>query len=101
MAGIPIAKISAGGGVNSISHSFYGTCDTAQGTAAKIVKIADSNINAMDVTNGMMLSVKFTAANTVASPTLTIQTSGGTQLVAAKSIMRYGTTAPSTSATTS
>lgn len=49
----------------------------------------------------MLLCVKFTYTNSVASPTLTIQNLSGTQLIAAKSIMRYGTTAPSTSAATS
>lgn len=49
----------------------------------------------------MLLCVKFTNANGVANPTLTIQNSSGTQLIAAKNIMRYGTTRPSTSAATS
>ena len=104
MAGGVVGKITTAGtgaGTHLLAHTFYGTCDTAAATAAKIVKLSDSNINAATLITGMMLSVKFTYANGVASPTLTVQTSGGTQLIAAKSIMRYGTTAPSTSAATS
>lgn len=104
MAGGVVGKITTAGtgaGTHLLAHTFYGTCATAAATAAKIVKLSDSNINAATLITGMMLSVKFTYANGVASPTLTVQTSGGTQLIAAKSIMRYGTTAPSTNAATS
>ena len=104
MAGGVIGKVTTSGtgaGTHLVSHTFYGTCDTAAATAAKIVKLSDSGVNAATLLTGMMISVKFTNANGVASPTLTIQTNGGTQLIAAKSIMRYGTTAPSTSAATS
>lgn len=101
MAGGVIGKVTAGGGTHLVTNTFYGTCDTAAATAAKIVKLVDANPNAATLITGMLLCVKFTNANGVASPTLTIQTSGGTQLIAAKSIMRYGTTAPSTSAASS
>ena len=96
MAGQVLGKVTAGGGTHLISNTFYGTCDTAAGTAAKIVKLVDTNPNAATLITGMMLTVKFTNSNSVASPTLTIQTSSGTQIIAAKSIMRYGTTAAST-----
>lgn len=98
MAGQIISKIAAGGGTHLVSSSFYGTCETPQETAAKIAKLADANIDTFKEVVGMLVSIKFTAANIVANPTLTLQTSGGTQLFAAKSIMRYGTTAPNTSA---
>ena len=101
MAGGVIGKVTAGGGTHLVTNTFYGTCDTAAATAAKIVKLVDTSPNAATLITGMLLCVKFTYANGVASPTLTIQTSGGTQLIAAKSIMRYGTTAPSTNAATS
>ena len=101
MAGGVIGKVTAGGGTHLVTNTFYGTCDTAAATAAKIVKLTDTNPNAATLITGMLLCVKFTNANSVASPTLTIQTSGGTEIIAAKSIMRYGTTAPSTSAATS
>lgn len=101
MAGGVIGKVTAGGGTHLVTNTFYGTCDTAAATAAKIVKLVDTAPNAATLITGMLLCVKFTYANGVASPTLTIQTSGGTQIIAAKSIMRYGTTAPSTNAATS
>ena len=101
MAGGVIGKVTAGGGTHLVTNTFYGTCATANNTAAKIVKLADSNPNAATLITGMLLCVKFTYSNTVANPTLTIQTSGGTQLIAAKSIMKYGTTIPGTTEATS
>ena len=73
--------------------SFYGTSETGSSTAEKAVTCAefsDSNLSA-----GTTIRIKFTYANGVASPTLKIN--GGT----AKNIYLYGTTAPSTSASTS
>lgn len=104
MAGGVVGKLTTAGtgaGTHLLSNTFYGTCDTAAATAAKIVKLADTGVNAATLITGMQLSVKFTYANGVANPTLTVQTNGGTELIAAKSIMRYGTTAPSTSAASS
>jgi hypothetical protein len=98
MAGQVLGKVTAGGGTHLISNTFYGTCDTAAGTTAKIAKLVDTNTNAFSVITGMLLAVKFTNTNTAANPTLTLQTSGGTALLAAKNIYRYGSTAPSTSA---
>ncbi len=71
----------------------YGECSTAAGTAAKTVTLSDSM--SFTLAAGASVFVKFANANTVASPTLAVN---GTT---AKSIMRYGTTAPSTSAKTS
>lgn len=110
MAGQVITKISADSGTHLISNSFYGTCSTAAATAAKEVIINNPNINSVTLVRGMVLTVKFTYANGVASPTLTLFNNGGTEaspskgattLVAAKNIYRYGTTAPSTSAASS
>ena len=111
MAGQVITKISASSGTHLISSSFYGTCSTAAATAAKEVIINDPAItDAITLINGMTLAVKFTYANGVASPKITVYNNGGsaaspskgsTTLIAEKSIMRYGTTAPSTSAATS
>lgn len=101
MAGGVIGKVSAGGGTHLVTNTFYGTCETAAATAAKIVKLVDTAPNAATLITGMLLCVKFTNTNSVANPTLTIQTSGGTQLIAAKNIMKYGTTRPSTSVATS
>mgnify|MGYP003289460519 CR=1 FL=1 len=71
----------------------YGECSTAAGTAAKTVTLSDSM--SFTLAAGASVFVKFTNANSVANPTLAVN---GTT---AKAIMRYGTTAPSTSAKTS
>lgn len=101
MAGQIITKITADGGTHLVSSSFYGTCETAADEAAKIVKLVDTHVNAATFVTGMALAVKFTYNNTIASPTLTVQTNGGTQIMAAKNIYRYGTTRPSTNNATS
>lgn len=67
----------------------YGTCNTAGGTAAKVV----NDITQFDSTYlvaGTTIFIKFTNANTVANPTLNVNGTG------AIAIKRYGTTAPST-----
>ena len=71
----------------------FGSCSTAAATAAKTVTLDDSM--SFTLAKGASVFVKFTNANSVASPTLAVN---GTT---AKAIMRYGTTAPSTSAKTS
>ena len=68
----------------------YGTCDTAAATAAKVV-----TLSGFTLVTGATIHVKFTNSNTVANPTLNVNSTG------AKSIMRYGTTAVSTSTDTS
>lgn len=110
MAGQIISKVTAGGGEHLISSSFYGTCATAQGTALKEVIINDPDVTAASFKRGMLLSVKFTSANTHATPTMTIfnnsgteasPTKGSTTLLANRQIMRYGTTKPGNTAKTS
>ena len=71
----------------------YCTCSTASGTAAKVATIESGSLTSLN--EGDQAIVKFTNANGVASPTLQVGTT------TAKSIKRYGTTAPSTSAATS
>ena len=71
----------------------FGSCSTAAGTAAKTVTLDDSMTFTLE--KGASVFVKFTNANSVANPTLAVN---GTT---AKAIMRYGTTAPSTSAKSS
>lgn len=70
----------------------YGYCSTATATAAKVVTVSPT---VTSLTAGLIIAVKFQYANTVASPTLNVNSLG------AKSIKRYGTTAPSTSAASS
>ena len=78
-------------GSANIHH--FGSCSTAAATAAKTVTLDDSM--SFTLAKGASVFVKFTNANSVASPTLAVN---GTT---AKAIMRYGTTAPSTTAKTS
>lgn len=73
----------------------YCTCATAAGTKAKTTTIVSGTFTADDLVTGAQVLVKFTYSNTVADPTLKI---GSTT---AKTIKRYGTTAPSTSAASS
>lgn len=84
-----IDGISFDGSAN-IHH--YGTCETAAATAAKVATIDSETFT---LAAGAMVFIKMTYANGVANPTLNVNSTG------AKSIKRYGTTAPSTSAATS
>ena len=69
----------------------YGTCSTAAGTAQKEVTID----GVTELSAGVTVAVKFTNANSIANPTLKVNS------LDAKAIKRYGTTAPSTSAASS
>lgn len=73
----------------------YLTCGTAAGTAAKTTTLIRGDFTSDDLVAGAQVLVKFTNTNTIANPTLSIN---GTT---AKSIKRYGTTAPSTSSASS
>lgn len=95
MANGLIGKVTAGGGTHLIASTAYFTCATAGGTKAKIAAAADTSLDSITLMTGLTIYVKFTNANTVASPTLALYKSDGTtSLLAAKNIMRYGTTAP-------
>lgn len=74
-----------------IASTLYGTCSTAAATAAKVVTCANFD----KLITGVTIHVKMTYSNTVANPTLNVNSTG------AKSIKRYGTTAPSKSAASS
>lgn len=70
----------------------YGVCATSGAVDAKTVTVSHSGFK---LVTGSQVLIKFTNANTVASPTLNVNGTG------AKAIRRYGTTAPSTSAASS
>lgn len=72
----------------------YLTCATAAGTAAKTTTLVSGTLPST-LTTGLQVLVKFTNSNSIASPTLAVGS------LTAKSIKRYGTTAPSTASTTS
>ena len=79
----------------NIASTAYFTCSTGASTAAKVANLIDSSETLSVLFPGMTIHVKFTNSNTAANPTLTIGDTG------AKAIMRYGTTAASTSANSS
>ena len=88
-----ITKITdTGSTTHPVAHNLYGTCSTAAGTAAKVVTCTDWDTKAANIPVGTTIHVKFTNANTVASPTLNINSTG------AINIYRYGTTATGTTA---
>lgn len=68
----------------------YLRCETAAATAAKTTTLISGSFDSSDLVTGAQVVVEFTHANGVANPTLSIN---GTT---AKSIKRYGTTAPGT-----
>lgn len=90
-----IYKINQSGTDYNIASSAYCTCGTAAGTKAKEANLQNSSSNGFILATGVTIHVKFTYSNTVADPTLNVNGTG------AKSIMRYGTTAASTSTKTS
>lgn len=96
MANNIISSLQLGSGDVSVFTIPYGECSTAAGTAAKTVTVQGDFV----LEKGAVVAVKFTNSNSVASPTLNVTPQGGTA-TGAKSIMRYGTTAVSTSALTS
>ena len=102
MANGVIGKVTAGGGTHLVTSTFYGTCTTAAGTAAKIVKLADATPDSATLITGMLLAVRFTNANSVANPTLTVQRNVNTaNLIAAKPIVVHGSTTAGTTIGTS
>ena len=66
-----IADVTVGGVNHPVGSSLYGTCDTAAGTAAKVVTM--SNFDTLKT--GVAIQVKFNNANTASTPTLNV---GGT-----------------------
>ena len=72
---------------NSKATNHYGTCTTASGTVSKVVTCSGFTLY-----KGATIWVKFTNANSVAKPTLNVNSTG------AKSIYAYGSTLTATSA---
>ena len=74
-----------------IASAMYGLCTTPGGTAAKVV-----SLSAFDtLMAGVVIAVKFSQANTAASPTLNVNGTGDIP------IYQYGTKAPGNTAATS
>lgn len=85
--GVTASQIGAA--ASGHTHIYYGECSTAADTVAKTVTVPNFKLE-----TGAMVIVKFTNANSIASPTLNVSGTG------AKPIYRYGTTAVSTATTT-
>ena len=86
-----VGQLDPGNGTNhAIGSTAYGYCQTAAGTAAKVV-----DMTGFVLITGATIHVKFQYTNTATSPTLNVNGTG------AKAIYRYGTTAPSTNVQTS
>lgn len=73
-----------------IQNTSYTTCSTGASTAAKTAALTN-----FVLTTGSAVRVKFTNTNTASNPTLNINSTG------AKPIMKFGTTAAGTTATSS
>ena len=85
-----IGKINPGNGTNyALGSTAYGYCETAGDTAAKVV-----DMTGFELVTGATIFVKFKNANSAASPTLNVNSTG------AKPMYRYGTTAMSTTSGT-
>lgn len=85
------SSYSGGGGGGGGNTFFYGTCSTAANVAAKTVTVDDSFV----LTAGVRVAVYMTYTNSKANPTLNVNGTG------AAAILRYGSTAASTSAASS
>lgn len=92
---VNVSDLSNDSGFITSPNIPYCTCATAAGTKAKTTTIVSGTFTEANLVTGAQVLVKFTYSNTVADPTLKI---GSTT---AKTIKRYGTTAPSTSAASS
>ena len=55
-------------------RSFYGTCDTAAATAAKVVTLSDTS--GWELKAGTIVGIKFTNTNTASNVTLNVNSSG-------------------------
>ena len=91
MANKLINSISAGGADVGVFGLPYGECSTAADTAAKTVTVQGD----FALEKGAMVAIKFTYTNAVENPTLNVNGSGDIPM------MRYGSTAISTSSLTS
>ena len=93
-----IGQVQIGENYYPVGSILYGTCSTAANEAAKVVNdnnLTTTTFNDNNLATGVTIHIKFTYSNTVANPTLKVGNA------TAKPIMRYGTTAISTTAATS
>lgn len=76
-----VGKVNAGGSEHLVGSTLYGTCDTAESTAAKVVVCPDFT----DLIEGVTIHVKFTHQNSASNnATLNVNSTG------AKPVMEFG-----------
>lgn len=68
--------------------SFYGTCNTAAATAAKVVTL--SVTTGWQLVAGTVVGVKFTNTNTAANPTLNVNSSGAKSIFVNNAVLTTG-----------
>lgn len=68
-----IREINVGGTLHDVKSTHYATCGTAAATAAKVATIQNG---AFTLETGVKVSVKFTYANSAASATLNVNSTG-------------------------
>lgn len=71
----PISTGSGGGGTTTNSKLYYGTCDTAASTAAKVVTCSGFVLE-----TGAHISVKFTYSSNKSNPTLNVNGTGAVSI---------------------
>lgn len=80
--------------------SFYGTCDTAAATAAKVITVVDTDNN-FSLRPGVLVTVKFDNVNTANNPTFNVNNTGAKSVsynnavVSTDSLWAGGDSAPS------
>lgn len=80
--------------------SFYGTCDTAAATAAKVITVVDTENN-FSLRPGVLVTVKFDNVNTANNPTFNVNNTGAKSVsynnavVSTDSLWAGGDSAPS------
>jgi len=71
-----VEQVKVGNTTHNLASTAYGICDTAAGTAEKTV-----NMTGFYLTKGVTVHIKFTNANSAASPTLNINETGAKPIV--------------------
>lgn len=71
-----VGKVNAGGSEHLVGSTLYGTCDTAESTAAKVVVCPDFTT----LIEGVTIHVKFDNSNTATNPTLNVNSTGAKRI---------------------
>lgn len=89
-----ISDAIAGITVEGTVTTFYGTCGTSEGTAAKVVNVYKSDGSTLDdsftLKKGAIINVSFTYANTATTPTLNVNGTGAKAIYVNNAQLHYG-----------